>query len=473
MKKRKSDTSVVSRFFFLSLSILSLCIAGTASSQGNEELIPQISRGDIQFYVDCAGFKSFEDHTVAYEEIYLSVVGNQLTFVEEEGTIRAVAEVHVVLRDVRGSRVKTEHWKLGCEVDNFEEAQKKIFLFDVFGFMMKPGEYSLEVKVKDAYSGKEGSNTLKLEIPPYKGDKLMLSELQLAAKIEPDTSRHKFVKNGRRITPNPMRVYGINWPMLYFYAEIYNLSLDSDQPSTYTTQYAILDEEGSVVKEYPAKELHKPGASSIVMSGLNVITLPRGFYTFQVSVRDNDTQQAVVAQRSFQILKPASPEDAEEMSSEFTPEVAERSLDIIKYLASKDEQNTYKDLNLEGKRKFLEDFWKRRDPTPDTPKNEFQEEHFRRFSETNRLFTSSNREGWKTDFGRTFIVYGKPDDVERHVHEVDVKPFEIWYYYSVEGGIQFVFGDLDGFGNYTLIHSTARNEVNDPDYMRWLQHSPR
>jgi GWxTD domain-containing protein len=151
--------------------------------------------------------------------------------------------------------------------------------------------------------------------------------------------------------------------------------------------------------------------------------------------------------------------------------MAEREFNLIRYIISKEEQEIFGDLNLDGKRQFIEDFWKRRDPTPETLINEFRQEHVRRFEEANRLFTQAKREGWKTDLGRVFIVYGKPDEVERHANQIDLRPYEVWYYFNIEGGVQFIFGDLDGFGNYTLIHSTARNEVNDPDYFRWLQNT--
>lgn len=445
-------------------------IRAVSGAQGHHP-IPDVSKGDIQFYVDCAGFKGFEEGKKVYEEIYLSVGGDQLTYVQEGATFRAVAEVSAVLRDVRGSRVKSECWKIGRRVETFEETRNKIFLFDAIGLMIKPGRYTLEVKVKDVNSAKEGSNRVKLLVPSFEGDGLMLSQIQLAAKIEADTSRHKFVKNGRRVTPNPMRVYGLHWPLLYFYIEVYNLSVGGPGSSTYTTQYAVLDGPGNVVKEYPAKELQKPGASSVIMSGLNVVTLPGGLYTLRVRVVDNDNAQEAVTERSFQVLKPQSPaaQKEEETLAQFSEEDAERNMNLIKYIASKEELKIYKDLNLEGKKQFLDKFWKRRDPTPDTPRNEFKEEHLRRCEEANRFFTDGKKEGWRTDFGRVFILYGKPDEIERHAHEVDLKPYEIWYYYSVEGGVQFVFGDLDGFGSYTLIHSNARNEIYDPEFRRWLR----
>jgi GWxTD domain-containing protein len=459
---------VVGCFFFL------FCLRSLPADEKLDPF-PEVSQGAIQFYVDYACFKNFEDEKSVYVEVYLSILGDQLTYIQDASTFCAVAEIGVVLRDVRGSRVQSENWRLGCEVATFEDTRNRRFLFDMISFLVKPEKYTLEVKVKDANSSKEGTGKLNFQAFSFKGDELMLSQIELAAMIEPDTTKHKLVKNGRRITPNPIRSYGINWPMLYFYAEVYNLSLESDQSSTYTTQYSILDEQGEVIKEYPSKPLPKPGISSVIMSGLNVVTLPLGVYTFQVKVVDDATAQEAVSRRNFVVLKPRIPTEdtAEELPKKFTEDEAERQLDLIRYIASRDELNVYKDLLLKGKHQFIEEFWRRRDPTPETPFNEFQQEHVRRFEEANRIFTAGNREGWKTDFGRIFILYGKPDEVERHAHEIDVKPHEKWYYFNIEGGVEFIFADLDGFGTYTLIHSTARNEVNDPNYARWLEHSPR
>ena len=467
----KGDTKLKYCIFLLSFFAFQFMLAWGASADEGFDPIPEVSEGDIQFYVDYTSFKNLEDEKKIYLEMYLSLLGDQLTYIQEESKYCAVVEVSVVLRDVRGSRVKTEHWKLGCEVATFEDTRSRRFLFDVIGFIIKPGEYSLEVKIKDSNSSKEGSKKLTVRTPSFKKSALLISQIELAAKIEPDTSKHKLVKNSRKITPNPMRVYGINWPMLYFYAEVYNLS----EGGTYTTQYSIIDEQGNVIKEYPSKELQKPGTTSIIMSGLNVVALSRGYYVFQIKVIDNASLQEAVAQRSFLVLKPQIPtaEAAGEIPAELTKVEVERQSNLIQYIASKEELEVYKGLKIEGKKQFLEEFWKRRDPKPETPTNEFKMEHLLRFDEANRLFSSANKEGWKSDFGRVFILYGKPDETERHDNEIDLKPYEIWYYFNIEGGVQFVFGDLDGFGTYRLIHSTVRNEVYDPDFHRWLQQGPR
>jgi len=72
----------------------------------------------------------------------------------------------------------------------------------------------------------------------------------------------------------------------------------------------------------------------------------------------------------------------------------------------------------------------------------------------------------KSDRGRIFIIYGEPSEIERYPNQVDTKPYEIWYYNELEGGVVFVFGDLTGFSDYTLLHSTLRGELRDDNWLR-------
>src|SRR4029077_10150474 len=67
----------------------------------------------------------------------------------------------------------------------------------------------------------------------------------------------------------------------------------------------------------------------------------------------------------------------------------------------------------EEREQFIESFWQRRDPTPDTVENEFKEEHYRRIAYANERF-ASGVPGWRTDRGRIYIIWGPPDELEDH-----------------------------------------------------------
>src|ERR1700733_6730240 len=84
----------------------------------------------------------------------------------------------------------------------------------------------------------------------------------------------------------------------------------------------------------------------------------------------------------------------------------------VGYIISDEEKQAWKRLATDDERQqFIEQFWLRRDPTPDTEENEFKEEHYRRIAYANERF-ASGIPGWKTDRGRIYIMYGPADEVE-------------------------------------------------------------
>ena len=96
--------------------------------------------------------------------------------------------------------------------------------------------------------------------------------------------------------------------------------------------------------------------------------------------------------------------------------------------------------------------------------NKFKEEYFRRVTYVIPEFRAGLRAGWKTDRGRVFILYGQPDQVTSYRHEVDSRPYEVWQYEQLQGGVLFVFMDRTGFDDYYLVHATARNEYYNPQW---------
>ena len=83
-------------------------------------------------------------------------------------------------------------------------------------------------------------------------------------------------------------------------------------------------------------------------------------------------------------------------------------------------------------------------------------------------FKTSRKPGWRSDQGRIYIMYGKPDDIERYPNSAAERPYEIWHYYKVEGGAQCYFVDRDNTGELRLVHSTIRTELQDYEWRRWL-----
>jgi GWxTD domain-containing protein len=143
----------------------------------------------------------------------------------------------------------------------------------------------------------------------------------------------------------------------------------------------------------------------------------------------------------------------------------------VRWIITDEERSAFKQLsNDEERDQFIEAFWQRRDPTPDTEENEFKEEHYRRIAYANEHY-AAGIPGWKSDRGRTYIVFGPADEIESHPSggsyerpmeegggETSTFPFETWRYRYLEGigqevMIEFVDSCMCGDYHMTLDRS--------------------
>ena len=120
-------------------------------------------------------------------------------------------------------------------------------------------------------------------------------------------------------------------------------------------------------------------------------------------------------------------------------------LSLVRYIITPQERKIFLNTPPDERTKFIEEFWKKRDPDPETEENEFKEEYFKRIEEANHLFGSN---GWLQDRGRVYILLGPPERKEVYPRGYTFygKPMEIWYY----GFFPIVFIDHYWNGNYKL-----------------------
>ncbi len=139
--------------------------------------------------------------------------------------------------------------------------------------------------------------------------------------------------------------------------------------------------------------------------------------------------------------------------------------DVV-YIITDEEKTAFKRLKTDEERQqFVEQFWMRRDPTPDTEENEYKEEHYRRIAYSNDHY-ASGIPGWKTDRGMIYIKYGAPDEIDSHPSggsytrpyeegggETSTYPFEDWRYRYLDGigtNINIEFVDASMSGEYKI-----------------------
>jgi GWxTD domain-containing protein len=134
----------------------------------------------------------------------------------------------------------------------------------------------------------------------------------------------------------------------------------------------------------------------------------------------------------------------------------------VVYIITSHERDVFRQLQTDRERDiFVEAFWKHRDPEPETPRNEFEEEHYRRLNYANSTFgRSTPLPGWKTDRGRIHILLGPPKNIEQYTNVNGVHPVEIWFYLGdpdlgLPTGFNVIFFKRDGAGDYILYSPTV------------------
>jgi GWxTD domain-containing protein len=147
----------------------------------------------------------------------------------------------------------------------------------------------------------------------------------------------------------------------------------------------------------------------------------------------------------------------------------------VTYIITDEERQAWKRLNTDEEREqFIEQFWLRRDPTPDSAENEYKEEHYRRIAYANERF-ASGIPGWKTDRGRIYITFGPADEVESHPSggsyerpyeegggTTSTYPFEKWRYRWIEGigtDIIIEFVDPTMTGEYRMTMDPSEKDA--------------
>jgi GWxTD domain-containing protein len=156
------------------------------------------------------------------------------------------------------------------------------------------------------------------------------------------------------------------------------------------------------------------------------------------------------AQQADPLKRPLSEKQQKENAKRLQKEVGSNYRkwlnEDVKWIISGEEEQAFKQLsNDEERDQFIEQFWLRRDPTPDTVENEYKEEHYRRIAYANEHF-AAGKQGWRTDRGRVYIAYGPADEVESHPSggmynrtmdegggTTSTYPFEKWRYRYIEG----------------------------------------
>ena len=231
----------------------------------------------------------------------------------------------------------------------------------------------------------------------------------------------------------PSRRYEADLDALCVLGSIYDRRVGSE-PRTYRLEYALRGESGEVIEK---------GDTTLARAGDFLLRPPArdlflGTYTLAIEVHEGDRNWK--SERSFEVETLTIPRGQSYATV----------VEILSYIATDPEYEELRKARTDEERaQQWDQFWARRDPTPDTPRNEALLDFFKRVRFANASFSGQTVAGWRTDQGRIYIRYGAPDQVEERAATFYDPPLVIWHYYAMNR--RFVFADREGFGRYELV----------------------
>lgn len=433
---------------------------------------------ELGFEFDYARFKY--DTNSVYMEFYYELNPTGMSIQSTNLGELSEAIVHIEMKNIDvDTFFINKDWKISHFAKNQNEEQLKSYT-GVIGFVVPKGNYSLLV---NAYDSRNPSfhKTIreKILVSPFKDDKYSISDIQIATNIKKDgvDTNSIFYKNTLEVIPNPSMICTDKMPVLFYYAELYNLKLENPD-ANFKLHKILFNSVGTKVYEQVRTIKQSPN-SFVEIGAINLSKYPTDSYNLVLSLVDSKTNQAYVSAKRFYFYNTKFADTLSKnivnrgmLGSEFAiydNNECDKMFSQIKYIATQKEIDQYKKLDsLNAKREFLYNFWKQRDPDPSTPVNEFKEDYMKRVEYANKNFGLYTKEGYLTDRGRVYLMYGEPDQRDFYPSESNMKPYEVWFYNQIEGGVTFIFGDVTGFGNYELLHSTKRGEVKDEYWQRRL-----
>jgi GWxTD domain-containing protein len=378
-------------------------------------------------------------------DIYTRVPFTELAFQPSpEGFVaryRIAGEIVEIGADGRrGNPVRSPVWDRTVNVPSFGETKDRTrFDYTTQTVLLRPGRYAVELSLQ----GEDGATAFvketQIEVKGFEAP-VSISDLLLLEEYDVESSQMLPSVSNRLASDQ------LGFSLMY---EVY-----VRQPrSVRISRQVFLAPDGMTVGETPEDEMESTEVVFVdaetkfleARRSQHIVTVPTnelrlGGYVVRVSIEDEDGNVFDVAEKSFTV-------DWMGLADHIMD--VDEAIAQLQYIAKRKEIRRI--LEPESKSERLarfQDFWRKRDPSPGTRRNERMEEYYHRVSHANRRY-GSLIDGWKTDRGQVVVLFGEPDFVESHPYNFNVEPYEIWFYYSI--GRRFIFVDRTGLGDYQLL----------------------
>ncbi len=381
----------------------------------------EASQGTLRFYLQKVLFRDSLGRSNI--EFSYSLAMDQLQFIADGENYQAGYSISVIIYDQDGQQTAGDSWERTVKIPNYHQLQRgDSILADTLVLPLPPGGYRAKITCRDENSDRVGQFDQQLTVPS-------LSSGNYIGGVKFERDYHG------SLIPWPNRIYGDGAGPIIFRVDLYHQGSDSlDLKASLSdprTQKTVWQKTQGIPD--------RPGRAARMI--IPVDSFPDGNYRLGLVINDHKKNLLWQSQYQVMVQNPALL-----TRGDFEEKIAQ-----VEYISRRSEFDSLKKAGPEQRDSLWKAFWKSRDPTPDTDKNEYRDAYYEKINYANSNFGSSIRPGWRTDMGRIYIKYGQPDETEKHPFEIDSPPYEIWYYY--QDGLKIIFLDRHGFGDYRIVYA--------------------
>ncbi|MCH8956286.1 GWxTD domain-containing protein [candidate division KSB1 bacterium] len=375
----------------------------------------------------------------------LSFVNDELQFIRaKRKKFRADYEASVVISDTSETEIDRIKKTGFIIAQNFDETNSlDIKNSTELRIALEPGVYNFRIELKDKETQRSGIREGSVTLRDFTKNEFMISDVFAVDSIEvaPDEP----ASGGENIKPQTE---------LYAYFEVYNVP-ESD--SIYIVYHLLAA--GDKVVQQGEQRVKSDGRVTRHYIRLEKLALVSTEHRIKLVIKSKDKSLEVEQELDL------SDSDAGPIYANL-----DEAIEQLVYIAKDDELKKMKSLEGEQKGKAFEEFWKSRDPDPETSMNEYREEYYYRIKFANKRFVAeSNKQGWKTEMGMVYIKLGPPDYVATSYNQYRTryqdmsfrpKAAIVWTYYALRREVIFRYQISEyRIANYPEIFDILNGEM--------------
>jgi GWxTD domain-containing protein len=428
----------MSKFFYIIFPIYFLIHTISFSQNLKNEAVEK-------FYFDAVVFEGDTLNSGRLDVLVL-VPYQTLNFIKSGSIFGASYEIEITISDTLGNKIESSRTDKTIREEEYFVTRGGTGQFDFSQtiFYLKPGKYRITTNISDKFSKQSWDKNRIITVLDFGEYDFSLSGILLLNSVEEVNGKFK-------ITPHISDNIGNLSSGFFIFFEA-NKTRHTGDSVDYVWEIYNSKNELIAFSNRARKSIPKIKNQTFIKVP-KVDELVNGAYIFKLIALEPDTVSDVskskilaITQRTINYIRTFGGNVLEDIG------VATKQLRYIAYQTEIDYIN--EGSTIAEKQKRFEAYWKKIDPSPGTDRNEAFEEYYSRIDYANKSFKSF-QDGWMTDKGMVYIIFGPPYNSERQNNYNDARIYEKWTYMNNR---EFIFADNSGFGDFRLVRPMSITE---------------